>query len=225
MSSTDVIGSQIGNLGVAIKGLLLSRNDLDLSAGMSMNVPTGPGVNYFLTGLPPPGPASITAFGITVQNQSVHLLPFVGALWRPSDRLFVQGYIQVDVDASGDAVLVGLPPYGTISLGRIYDPTLLYINFAAGYWLRKGDCCRLVSGLALIGEIHVNESVGSGSQTNLVPGLGTTPTSFSLVDMDFGLHLDMGQHNNVTCAYVAPLSGGPDRALDGGFRLFYNYTF
>jgi hypothetical protein len=102
---------------------------------------------------------------------------------------------------------------------------LLYVDLGAGYWLRKGDCCRLVSGLALIGEIHVNESVGSGSERGLVPALGATPTNFSLVDMDFGVHLDVGQHSNVTCAYVTPLGGGQDRVFEGGFRLLCNYTF
>ena len=56
MSSINVIGSQFGNLGMALKGLVLSQDDLDVSAGMSMNVPTGPGVNYQLTGLVPPAP-------------------------------------------------------------------------------------------------------------------------------------------------------------------------
>jgi hypothetical protein len=220
MSAIDVIGSNFTDLGMAFKGLLLCENDLDVCAGMSINVPTCPSVDFQLTGLAPPFPATLPAI-FSVKNEAVHLLPFVGALWRPSCRLFVQGYIQVDVDASGDQVFAG-----PTSLGRVYDPTLLYVDLGAGYWLRKGDCSRLVSGLALIGEIHVNESVGHGSETGLVlPALGGVPVNFSLVDMDFGVHLEMGQHSNVTCAYVTPLSGGPDRVIDGGLRVLYNYKF
>ena len=53
---STIIGSHFGNLGMAIKGLVLCRCDLDVCAGMSMNVPTGPSVSYVLTGLPPPAP-------------------------------------------------------------------------------------------------------------------------------------------------------------------------
>ena len=222
MSSIDVIGSQFGNLGMALKGLVLSQDDLDVSAGMSMNVPTGPGVNYQLTGLVPPAPVILAPGIVAVKNQSVHLLPFVGALWRPSDQFFAQGYVQVDVDASGDGVVAG-----PVALGRVYDPTLLYLDLGVGYWLRKDDdCSRFVSGLALIGEIHVNESVGTGGETGAaLLALGGMSPHFSLVDVDFGVHLDVGPHSNATFAYVTPLNGGPDRVIDGGLRVLYNYTF
>ena len=44
---------------------------------------------------------------MTIQNRSVHLMPFVGGLWTPNDRLFAIGYVQVDVDANGDPVAFG----------------------------------------------------------------------------------------------------------------------
>jgi hypothetical protein len=122
------------------------------------------------------------------------------------------------VDASGDQVI---NPFA--SLGRIYDPTLLYVDLGAGYWLRKGDCSRLISGVALIGEIHVNESVGAAKTT---VGGGTLPvSSFSLVDATAGMHMDLGQQSNVTVGYVAPLTGGSDRVFNGELRAFYNYRF
>jgi hypothetical protein len=217
MSSIDVIGNQFDNLGLAFKGLLLSQNDLDVCAGMSMNVPTGPNVGYQLTGSPPPA-AAIVPSTDTILNQSVHLLPFVGGLWRPSDRLFVQGYIQVDVDVSGDQVIDNAT---SLSLGRVYDPTLLYVDLGAGYWLRRGDYSRLIPGLALMGEIHVNESVGAGATTVA----GAVSNSFSLVDAVVGLHMDFSPQSNLTLGYVSPITGGPDRALNGELRAFGNYRF
>jgi hypothetical protein len=220
ISAVDDIGSHFGNLGVALKALVYCQCNLDVCAGMSMNVPTGPNYSYSLTGLPPPGPFIVSPAPLTIENQSVHLLPFAGALWRPSCRLFVQGYIQVDVDVSGDQVI---NTSTSSSEGRVYDPTLLYVDLGAGYWLRKGDCSRLISGVALIGEIHVNESVGAAKTT---VGGGTLPvSSFSLVDATAGMHLDLGQQSNVTVGYVAPLTGGPDRVFNGELRAFYNYRF
>ena len=41
---------------------------------------------------------------IQLLNQSVHLLPFVGGVWTPSDRLFFIGFMQFDLDANGDPI-------------------------------------------------------------------------------------------------------------------------
>jgi hypothetical protein len=108
-------------------------------------------------------------------------------------------------------------------LGRIYDPTLLYVDLGAGYWLRKGDCSHQISGVALMSEIHVNESLGTGRTT--VGGGAVPVSSFSLVDATVGVHLDVGQQSNVTVGYVTPLTGGPDRVFNGELRAFYNFRF
>jgi hypothetical protein len=215
ISNDDTLGTRFGDLGIALKGLLVSRSDLAICAGMSMNVPTAP--NVVDTGL------EGGAGAVTIENQSVHLLPFVGALWMPSCRFFAQGYIQVDVDASGNEVLAGTPGAVT-SIGRLYDPTFLYVDLGAGYWLRRGDCSKLITGIACMGEIHINESLGSGGTISdgsvVVP-----PYNYSFVDLTTGVHLDVGQQCNVTVGYVAPVTGGPARDFNGEFRAFCNYRF
>ncbi len=216
LSNEDTLGTRFGDLGIAVKGLLINRSDLAICAGMSMNVPTGP--NVVDTGL------EAGAETVTIENQSVHLLPFVGALWMPSSRFFAQGYIQLDMDASGNEVLAGPTAGPLTSVGRLYDPTFLYVDVGAGYWLRRGDDSRLISGIACIGEIHVNESLASGGVISdgsiVVP-----PYNYSFVDLTAGVHLDVGQHCNVTFGYVAPLSGGPARDFNGEFRALCNYRF
>jgi hypothetical protein len=196
MSSTDTLGSHFDDLGVALKGLLYTENDLSICSGMAVNVPTAP---------------SITTGGVTVLDQSVHLLPFAGALWTPSSRFFAQGFVQVDVDASGNFI---------VGTGRVYDATLLYVDAGVGYWLSRGDTWRWVSGVALISEIHVNESVGCG-----VAPAGVTVPNLSFVDATVGMHLDVGKSSNVTIGYVAPITGGPDRLFNGELRLLCNYRF
>ncbi len=217
VSSGDTLGTNFGDLGIAFKGLLVSRCDLAICAGMSMNAPTAP--NSVTTGLP-----GIVTTTVTIENQSVHLLPFVGALWMPSSRFFAQGYIQVDVDASGNEVLAGPTAGPFTTVGRLYDPTFLYVDVGAGYWLRRGDCSRLITSIACMGEIHINESLASGGAisdgTVAVP-----PYNYSLVDFTAGLHMDMGQQCSVTVGYVAPLSGGAEREFNGEFRAFCNYKF
>ena len=76
----------------------------------------------------------------------------------------------------------------------------------------------LISGVALIGEIHVNESVGSGRIR--WAALASLPSLLSFVDATTGVHLDLGQQSNVTVGYVTPLTGGPDRVFNGELRAF-----
>jgi hypothetical protein len=141
----------------------------------------------------------------------------------PSCRFFMQGYVQVDVDASGDEVLAGYPtPLN--SIGRLHDPTFLYVDVGAGYWLRRGDCSRWITGVACMGEIHVNQSLGSGGV--ITDGsVAVPPVSYSFVDFTAGVHLDIGENSNMTVGYVAPMTGGSDRLFNSEFRAFYNYRF
>lgn len=216
-SDVETVGTNFGDMGVALKGLLINRCDLAICAGMSMNVPTAP--NFVTSGL------EGGSHTITIEDQSVHLLPFVGALWMPSCRFFMQGYVQVDVDASGNEVLGGTTGGPLTSIGRLHDPTFLYVDVGAGYWLRRGDCSRWINGVACIGEIHVNQSVGSGGVIR--EGTGPLPpaVNYSFVDFVAGAHLDIGQNSNMTIGYVAPLTSGEDRLFNGELRAFYNYRF
>jgi hypothetical protein len=215
-------GNRFGDLGVALKGLLVNRCDLAICAGMSMNVPTGQRV--VTSGLD-----GTYSQSVVIENQSVHLLPFVGALWMPSCRTFVQGYLQVDVDAGGNQVLAGETGTPLTSVGRLYDPTMLYIDIGAGYWLRRGDCAKSITGIACIGEIHVNQSLAPGGVIGDVgvvpPTAPPTPINYSFVDLTVGAYLETGRNSNFTIGYVAPLTGGSDRFFDGELRAFYNYRF
>ena len=137
--------------------------------------------------------------------------------WMPSSRFFAQGYIQVDVDASGNEVLAG-PTAGPFTNRRPpLRPDLPLRQRRHGYWLRRGDCSRLITSIACMGEIHINESLASGGAisdgTVAVP-----PYNYSLVDFTAGLHMDMGQQCSVTVGYVAPLSGGAEREFNGELR-------
>jgi hypothetical protein len=115
---------EAGNLGMAFKGRLFHGETFALSGGLAMTVPTARGSRYFVTGGAAPD--------FTISNDSVHLMPFFGALWTPSDRLFAMGYLQLDVDAKGDEVFVNDGAGAFTSAGRYTEPTLMYLDLALG---------------------------------------------------------------------------------------------
>ena len=208
---------EVGNLGMAFKGLLVHRERFALSAGLAMTVPTAQGTRYFVTGGDAPD--------FTISNDSVHLMPFVGGLWTPSDRFFAMGYLQVDVDANGDGVLANDGGGGFTPAGRFSEPTVMYIDLALGYWARRSDCTRrLLTGLAYVVELHMNQALGSSSTTSVGEASLATP-SISVLDLTVGAHLDIRRNTTLTAAFCTPLTNGQDRQFDGQFRLFVNRRF
>ncbi len=208
---------EAGNLGMAFKGLLFGGETFALSGGLAMTVPTARGSRYFVTGGAAPD--------FTIGNDSVHLMPFFGALWTPSDRLFAMGYLQLDVDAKGDEVFANDGGGVFTSAGRYSEPTLMYIDLALGYWARRSDFGRrLITGLAYVAELHVNQALNSSSATSVGGASFVTP-SISVLDLTLGAHVELRRNTTLTVAYCTPLTGGQDRQFDGQFRLLLNRRF
>ena len=77
VTNTDEL--EFGNVTVALKALLYSDRGLAISAGLAVDLPTADDVNVNTTsGVKP----------IEVENDAIHLLPFIGAMFVPDDRFF-----------------------------------------------------------------------------------------------------------------------------------------
>jgi hypothetical protein len=218
---------EVGNMGMAIKGLLLRRDTFALSGGLALSVPTAGNTQIFLE-------QGSTGPEAEIVNESVHLMPFLGALWTPNERLFAIGYVQVDVDANGDTVLAAgggsLGPtahFPLLNVGRYYDPTMLYADFGLGYWLRHSDSPHdLVTGLAIVGEVHVNQSLSTSplitgpfpTEVVLEPG-----SQFTIVDLTVGAHVVLRQSTFLTAAFCTPVTS--QRQFDGECRLLLDRRF
>jgi hypothetical protein len=220
--STSTSSQEFGNMGVAIKSLILQREKFLLSGGLAMSLPTAQNSQYFLD-------RSSTNSLLSIDNQSVHLMPFLGGLWTPNDRWFGIGYLQVDVDANGDPV-TGTNPFSTPNptfLGRYHDTTFMYADLGLGYWARRShDSSQFFTGLAYVLEFHLNQSLQS--QQVLVADafqIGTPAQNVSFSDLTVGTHIELYKHTTITAAFITPLTPDRDRQFDGQFRLFVNRCF
>src|SRR5262249_10198310 len=148
---------------------------------------------------------------IQLLNQSVHLLPFVGSVWAPSDRLFFIGYLQVDVDANGDSIndvdvaFPGAPVTVLQNDGRYYEQTMMYLEGTAGYWIRRNDPNHLINGISLFTELHgdlsLNTSAALQTQVGTMSG-----GNISILDMTLGANFQIGDMTTVTAAWCTPVT-------------------
>ena len=215
---TNSTSTQFGNLTMYFKQLLYRSETVAVSGGLGIALPTANDLHV------------VTSTGqqlVNIKNESVHLLPFLGSLYTPNDRLFMQQFLQFDFDTNGDPVDVAGTNGTMTSAGRANDVTFLYYSLSAGYWLYNNpDSDRLFNRIAPIAELHYNRSL---QKTDVVSAngyqIGNFSDSIELLNATVGMTALMGQNKTLTAGYVTPLGGGSDKQFNGEFRLIFNWFF
>jgi len=216
------MGTQFGHVTTTFKALLLERENWALTGGLSLNIPSS---NNFrvLSGSP------ATTF-LQVNDQSIHLLPYLGYLATPSERLFVQAFAQLDFDTRGNNVLVN-DGSSLSSAGTVQDQTLLYLDASIGYWIYRNDAKqRGITGIAPMLELHYTTTL---QNADVIYYPGSTPSPlygnfynrYDVLNMTAGVSFMMGQRSYLTLAGISPLTGFPNRFFNGEAAVLYNYMF
>jgi hypothetical protein len=207
ITNSDAV--EFGNLATYIKLLLYSTNCLSLSGGLGVTSPTARDLDVRL--------ADGTRL-VRINNQSAHLQPFFGALFTPNDRFFAQGFLQVDIDANGNAVAVN-SGNGLQRAGRLNDAAYLFADVGLGYWLYQSQCATL-RGVAPTIELHYNQSLGSADYVTAGPlRVGNFAENVDALNLTVGSTFVLGDTTNLTVGYITSLSGGADQQTNGGLRV------
>ena len=203
-----------GNLSLVGKQLLVDAEDLVVSFGLGIELPTGAD-----------GSVLTETNLFSVENESLFLQPFL-AMTLDNGDAFIHSFLQVDVDVGSSPltvtdVAVGGPPVG---VGDITQQTLIHWDTTAGLWLARSSDPTGITGLAAIAEFHLSSAVSSAEQlTGFVPTL-TGPAAFMLSPganrytasyVTTGIHVEIGQNQSLRVAGVFPLSDGVQKFFDG----------
>jgi hypothetical protein len=202
LSPAEASGTAFGNIPVVYKQMFWSDEDAFLSGGLAVVSPTAPEAVIHT-----PAPRSLT---YVVRNESVHLGPFLGALWKPDPRAFLEGFLQVDFVTNGDAVFQNVG--GTLAkLGVYQAQSLMSVDLKAGYWLYRGPQAGLLMGIAPSVEFHYTTAL----QKTDTAGPVTNPFSTDVCALTAGLHVEMQHGTDLTVGVSVPLtSAGGDRPFD-----------
>ena len=216
---TDGDQLEFGDISMSYKSLFYRDDELAFSGGLQVALPTADPVNVNL---------SDGTTIVKIKNQSVHLMPFVGALLTPNDRLFAQAFLQFDVAANGNDVLANFDLTKLRRIGSVQDSTYAYLDLSVGYWAYLADDQEAyLSGVAPMFELHYNQSLQSGdvvrSSNNFQ--LGSFGSNFSVVNAVIGTTFQFGPSSALTMGYAVPLGSGNDQQFDGEFRVSFNKRF
>jgi hypothetical protein len=212
----SVMATEFGNMALAVKALLWQRRRSACGFGLGMVFPTGDDGRLL--------DQTRGTEVVRVENEAVHLQPFVGGVWTPTDRLFMQAFAQVDFDANGNPVVFS--PYGTPSAPqRLFDQNLLFLDYSVGYWLYRNRGNRWITGLAPVVEIHYTSTLQNAGQVSDPDPYETTTVTNPANRMDVlnitgGFHFELGPRSTLTVAAVAPLRDDSPRSLGDEDNLF-----
>jgi hypothetical protein len=206
LAASAVTGTEFGNIPIIFKTLIFQGEQNTFSAGLATVLPTARDV-------------TITDPDIRIKNQTIHLQPFIGWLWQPSERMFFQAFVAVDFGTRGDDVYSGAAFVGTLN-----DQPLLFLDSKVGYWLYQNPEARWVTGIAPTVELHYTSTLQNANSV----GTLITPAFLNqnILDMTAGLQFRLGKSSDFTVAGAFPLSTSPgDKLFDAEVIAQYNWRF
>jgi hypothetical protein len=208
-----------GDMSVTVKGLLYTDDDLAVSAGLQMNLPTAGALDVRL---------SNGTDLVRINNNAVYLGPFLAALYTPGDRFFTQGFLQFDTPANSNRVFVNdtFTTGPLSSAGSIRDVPFVYVDVGSGYWFYRDDERSGLTGFSATMELHYNATLDTTNVVN--QGFYRIGSAYNNVDMlntVVGGHFYFNRNTILTVGYAFPIGNSVDQMFTGELRAFLNYTF
>jgi hypothetical protein len=206
-----------GNLAAYLKHLVYQDDELAIAYGCGIGLPTGSNLDVF-----------VDTNRVTIQNDAVHLLPYVGFFDQFAEDWFLQGFFGLDFATTGNDVVVGPP--GT-NVGRFNEQNLAHADLSLGRWLYRNPDAMYGQGLAAVFELHYTTTIQDSDSVALRTnrgGIGTLTNSANRIDLlnlTAGLHWQITEVSNFRVGCAVPLRAEPDRAFDAEIQASFNRHF
>ncbi|NQV23143.1 MAG: hypothetical protein HQ518_02150 [Rhodopirellula sp.] len=204
-----------GNALVILKHELASNEQMMISGGLGISVPTGSDINVNNAAGKPL---------IRLENESTHMKPFLAMAYVPDSNFFMQSFIEYDLPAGRNGADVNLDGLGLQKVGRFRDASHLLWDVSAGYWSDSNDDS-WIRRWAPVMEFHFDKGFSDGS---VVRG-----NSYRLFDISqgrrvanilAGVTLDLHEGRYFSLGYGTGVGGNSYRS-DGEFRATLNWPF
>lgn len=217
--------TEFGNATMYLKSLIWRDETKVVSAGVGVAVPTASDFEIR---------TEDGQLFMEVRNEAVHALPFIGCVWTPHPRCFVQGICQFDIDTRGNSVMLsefvdGEPTGRLLDVGRPDDADYVFFDLSMGYWMYQNQCGRgLLRGFAPMVELHYNHTMDRADSLIAYNGssliVSDVTQDTNLFNGVVGATALLTNHATVTVAYATPLNNN-DKQFEGELRIMVNFLF
>lgn len=209
---------ELGNLAFTLKQVFWGTDRWLLSGGTGVSLPTGDETRIFL--------ADGTQV-LVIDNDAVHVQPFLGGIWLPNELFFFQAFVQVNLDLQGNDVrgnIVGgrLPVIGTLN-----SPTTLLADLSGGMWVYSNPSrSGWVQAIALAGELSAETPL---EDAEIVSGNGITVSDIAReldqLNATLAAHAYVGRRLALTGGVTLPLRSAEEREFDWSAVFLANWLF
>ncbi len=162
---------------------------------------------------------------LRIENEAVHLLPFLSVLHRYNSKTFFQAYTQFDVDTHGNPVLANLTGGPLTEIGTFTDSTIAHVDGSAHrvvYQNRRSSS--LLKSVIANAELHYSGTLnGSDAVAGQGITIGNLKQNFNIVNATTGAHLVLSKNMVVSPGVSVPLRSGLDKQFDYEAILQLNY--
>lgn len=211
--------TEFGDMVLVLKGLAYRDSAVAFGGGVGFGLPTAPDSRIFVDSQSQPL--------FTIDNNAFHVIPFVGLLYTPSDRLFFQTFLEFDIDTTGNHV----EQFDVGRIGTLRDQDLLQTDLQLGYWWYRDPSARYLTGVAPTIEYHYTTTLQNASRVaGIVDGgqfLFTSPANrLDIHNLTLGLELQIGPRAVLNIAAILPLNVNNDnRQFDSEYFIQFNRFF
>ncbi len=222
-SSTNRL--QFGNLFLTLKGLLIGTDSWAITGGTSIVLPTAQDNRL------------IGQDGeqiLQISNDSVHLMPFLGAMATPSENTYIQSIVQIDQPLNGNSVIESTS-FSNFSnsrtdsnVGTLTDFTMLYCDVATGFWLYRAPSNSRNGILGVIPtlEFHWNQSLTRADSVTAQQGtVNGTVTHFQNLNITSGVTFQLPRKTRLALGYAVPVGNSQDQLFNSELRVMLNRFF
>jgi hypothetical protein len=214
---TNGSSTQFGNLYVMLKGLAYSGENVSISGGLAMSLPTAADTHLRIE----------SEDLVRIRNESVLLTPYVAVLFTPSDRFFAQAWTAIEFDTRGNPVQLNSGT-GLTTIGRLNEPALLQLDYQVGYWLVHPATTPggLLRGLAPFAELHYNGVLSGYDQVTAGSvAIVDSQNTFRELNLSVGMTAQLYDNILLTGGVTAPLRSGNNQFGDYQVGIRLNWLF
>ena len=196
---------EFGNLAVWFKAILYEVYTGLISGGLGVAVPTGSSSRVLVDQTPI----------LEIENHAFHLLPYLGIMSTPHPRWFWQGFLQLDVDTSGNRVRGDVMRQNLTQFGVLQDTTLLFVDTAVGYSVYESAGARGITRISPTAELHYSTTL---QDPDVATGsgffIGSPAGRFDALNLTLGASFVWNDRLWVRPAMVIPLRDEDDQQFD-----------